>query len=388
MNIRKLLIHTSLLALILKLVLSKNLEADIEGGNWLSYLCDVIIIFTAFISVTEMQKEFVLFYVAFFILLITFPLSTSINGEDLFSAVKSLLRIFAPIFAFTHYASYFKNKKDELIKVSLILLSIVVLLTLYGFVSLPPAQNRVDGFGGGLWWPAYFSNIHTTTYVISSLFFITYSLYQLNITKLSRAKVAATFIVVFYAIGFGWGVRTSTLSILVLVIFLVFVQVAKRYGAVKPISFSLILSFFPVWYFYLFDFELYSKISSGRLTMYVEKYNQLSGNTFITWLIGNGAGSDLIYSDVWWWAKKGAHSDFITVLVEGGVVFLSIFTWIHFKLFNLLKHSQTKYIVVSVGVTGLLSNGFLTRPVGMYMLVLALTIGYYDSYNKNKREMK
>jgi hypothetical protein len=382
----KIFVYLSITALVVKLILSKAAENavfdQVFEPNYLSYLCDMVIFLTAFSCITKVSNEFRFFYFAFAILLLTLPLSSYLNDRSAFDAIKSLLRIFSPLFAFIHYSNYFKDKKEELIKVSLIIIFVSITLIMYGFAVLPPAHNREDGLGGGLWWPAYFTNLHTTTYVVISLFFIVYSLYILKYQRVNKFILISSFIITFYAIAFGWGIRTSTLSLLVLLCCLVHKKYSKKIEHMNVISFfviSLILIFF---FTIAFDFSVMDKISSGRLSMYVAKYYQLSDNSFINWLIGSGAGSDLIRTKVWWWDAKGAHSDFITSLVEGGIVYLGLFIMIHIKLFQLLKYSQLRYVVISIIITGLFSNGYFDRPLAMYVVIFALVIGYCDSHNK------
>ena len=34
-------------------------------------------------------------------------------------------------------------------------------------------------------------------------------------------------------------------------------------------------------------------------------------------LIGKGSGSDLVFTEVWWWDHKGSHNDFISLFING-----------------------------------------------------------------------
>jgi hypothetical protein len=385
----KLFIYISITAIVLKLILSKAVEhiglSEVVEPNYLSYLCDLVILVSAFSYVTKVSKEFYFFYVAFAILFVFLPFSSYFSDRSAIDAIKSLLRVFSPLFAFIHFANYFKDKKEELLKVSLIIVFVCVVLIIYGLAILAPSHNREDGLGGGVWWPAYFTNIHTTTYVISSLFFIVYSLYILQHRLINKSVVILTFIVAFYAIAFGWGIRTSTLSIVSLLGCLIYQYCSDKSPYTNIISFFIVATVLIIFFSVVFDFASMDRLSSGRLSMYVAKYYQLSDNTLLTWLIGNGSGSDLITTKVWWWDAKGAHNDFITSLVEGGVTYLFLFIGIHLKLFRLLKHSKMRYVVISIIITGLFSNGYFSRPLAMYVTVFALVMGYYDSHNKVKK---
>ena len=117
--------------------------------------------------------------------------------------------------------------------------------------------------------------------------------------------------------------------------------------------------------------------------MYIEKYHQLSRNTLAAWFIGNGYLSDLILTDVWWWAPKGAHSDFITFLVEGGIFYLGGFFYCIRTLMKMHANLPEKLIVVAILSTSMFSNGVFARPIAAYLLSLVFVI-YYCQKSKNK----
>tara|TARA_R110001592_G_scaffold148193_1_gene372973 strand:- start:4420 stop:4857 length:438 start_codon:yes stop_codon:yes gene_type:complete len=135
---------------------------------------------------------------------------------------------------------------------------------------------------------------------------------------------------------------------------------------------------------FIFDFRTFDNFTSGRISMYSEKLDQLSNNTFFNWLLGNGAGSDLIMTDFWWWAAKGAHSDFITFLVEGGLIYFGLTSYTVIKFYKLLNRSEGKLLLISFIFTSLISNGYLVRPLPSYLFFFTLAIIYAFF---NKRDM-
>jgi hypothetical protein len=378
----------SILFLILKLIFSQSLgvEEDIEPNN-LSYFCDFIMFGMAVLYISKARKEFLFIYVAFVIILITYSISTILAERDLLLAIKSLLRTFIPLFVFAHYASYFSTNNTHLLHICLLVTGMVLFLTLLGFGILPPALNRDDGIRSGTWWPAYFINIHTTTYVFSGVFFSAFALYKYGYTKISRNFVILVFILCFYFIAFGWGIRTSTLAILIVGFLSLYILVNSKFKNASLITLPLLIYLSILFFLFIMVYvnsDTLSSLTSGRTSMYIEKYYQIKDNSFTAWIIGNGAGSDLIETDVWWWALKGAHSDFITTLVEGGVIYFGVFILIHYKLYFVLKYSETRFIVLAIAFSGIVSNGFFSRPLALYVVVISLVIGYCDSEIKRR----
>ena len=116
--------------------------------------------------------------------------------------------------------------------------------------------------------------------------------------------------------------------------------------------------------------------------MYGEKVIQLSENSLFSWVAGNGSGSDLIETDVWWWAAKGAHSDLITFLVEGGLVYLLCTLFVMYKLYSSFERSNSRFIIIALLFTSTFSNGYLVRPLAAYLLFFSLALSFAMSTKK------
>ncbi len=374
------MVYLSILFLAVKLLISPYFgDSDLEdvGDKTLSYICDFGIIVCCFFCYKIIHKKFNFIFLSFILLTITFSVSTIYHDGGLFDAIKSLLRLFVPFLFFSVICSYFFFKKEELINVSKYLVGYVVILTIIGLLFLPPSENRWDDVNAGLWWPAYFSGLHTTTYVVIAASFVVFSMNRIGAIS---TKISAFFFVgTFLAVAFGWGVRTTALSMIVLVAahsyYKYFSRDLKSRSIVK--FFSLLVA--TLYFFVLFDWSSIDAVSSGRLSMYEFKYHQLMDNSFIAWIIGNGAGSDIVETDFWWWAAKGAHSDVLTFIVEGGIIFLSVFMFILFRIVKMINGNSINSVIVALFITSVFSNGFFVRPLALYFVLFSIALLYVNN---------
>jgi hypothetical protein len=182
---------------------------------------------------------------------------------------------------------------------------------------------------------------------------------------------------------FGYNVRTPLLMYLLYAITMVYL--------VPDIIFKALILRFLIFaplilLFIILSVDL-NELSSGRIDMYIEKANQLFEFGFIDWLFGKGAGSDLIASDVWWWEKKGAHSDLITYLVENGIVYLLFFALLFLRLTLIKKKANIIYMSILIGglITSTISNGIFSRPIAAYLFFIVLAYIYIE--NKNHKRL-
>lgn len=384
-NLATFTVYLSIFFLAIKLLISPNLgnaEDEVADDKTLSYVCDFIIFICCIANFRLIHKKFYFIFQLFFVIFLSFSFGTILADGAFFDSVKSLLRLFVPFLFFSVLCSYFYNRKNELISISKYLLILVLILTLIGLALLPPSVNRWEGDNEGLWWPAYFNGIHTTTYIVISAFFVMFSLYKIG--SISKGFAFAAFITCFSSVAFGWGVRTTTLAMVVLMLS------SYYYGYIshnryRKISVKVSVAVATILYaFVLFDWDTINAISSGRLSMYEFKYYQLMDNSFLTWIVGNGAGSDIVETDFWWWEAKGAHSDLITFLVEGGLVYFVCFLLLLRKLASLVPIDAGRSIVFSLFVTSVLSNGFFVRPLALYFVLFSLALLYVNSEKLTK----
>jgi hypothetical protein len=272
-------------------------------------------------------------------------------------------------------ASYFSKVPKFAVSISIKLCVFTAILLIAGLIFLPSYENRLE-----LWWPAYFGGAHTTAFMAMSIFFISFALFTVGEIKQNTLLFIGG--VVFCCVFWGWGVRTVSGAILILLgaYYLNRMRFNNNQGLlwVAIIAILLVFTFLIT---FVIDFRTFDNFTSGRISMYGEKLDQLSNNTFFNWLLGNGAGSDLIMTDIWWWAAKGAHSDFITFLVEGGLIYFGFTSYILIKFSKLFNNSEGTFLLISFAFTSLISNGYLVRPLPSYLFFFTLAI-IYTFFNK------
>ena len=126
------------------------------------------------------------------------------------------------------------------------------------------------------------------------------------------------------------------------------------------------------------DFSTISDFSSGRLSVYLERFNMLSLRTIIPFLFGTGPGSDLIASDTWWWAAKVSHSDFIRFTVEGGILALVAIILYMWSVRKIGKISALPYIIALIS-SSMISNALFERPAVFPLFFIALAVRIYSN---------
>tara|TARA_R110002167_G_scaffold179835_2_gene379883 strand:- start:203907 stop:205064 length:1158 start_codon:yes stop_codon:yes gene_type:complete len=377
-------VNLALFALFIKMLISPWTTGSYEqeGMKLLNYACDGLILLTILAYIPYVLKLFSFVYLVFFILLLSLVTSTLIYTDgSVFDAVNSHLRVYSPFLFFTMLASYFSKAPRFAVSISIKFCVFTVILLIVGLMFLPSSENRLE-----LWWPAYFGSIHTTSFMAMSVFFISFAL--LMVGEVKKNTLLFIGVVVLYCVFWGWGVRTVSGAILILlgVFYLNKIRFNSNQGLLRVVAISILL-IFSFMIVFIFDFRTFDNFTSGRISMYGVKLDQLSNNTFFNWLLGNGAGSDLIMTDFWWWAAKGAHSDFITFLVEGGLIYFGLTSYTVIKFYKLLNRSEGKLLLISFIFTSLISNGYLVRPLPSYLFFFSLAIVYafYNKRDMNER---
>lgn len=371
-------VNLALFSLFVKMLITPWATGSYEQEviKLLNYACDALILLTVLAYIPYVLKLFSFVYFVFFILLLNLATSTLIYTDgSVFDAVNSHLRVYSPLLFFTMLASYFSKAPEFAISISIKFCVFTLILLILGLIVLPPSENRLE-----LWWPAYFGSIHTTSFMAMSIFFISFALMMAK--EMKQNILLCIGIVVFCCVFWGWGVRTVSGAILILlgVFYLNKIRFNSNQGLLRIVVISILLTF-AFMIAFIFDFRTFDNFTSGRISMYGEKLDQLSNNTFFNWLIGNGAGSDLIMTDFWWWGAKGAHSDFITFLVEGGLVYFALTSYVLIRFYQFINKSKGKFLLISFIFTSLISNGYLVRPLPSYLFFFSLAI-VYAFYNK------
>ena len=117
---------------------------------------------------------------------------------------------------------------------------------------------------------------------------------------------------------FGWGVRTILISFLLfhILYYLSIKNIGNPFSNFLKIFITLLVLIVILLQTNIISFDNIDLVSSGRISMYYEKFSLIRNFSITEVLLGKGFGSDLIFTDVWWWDTKGSHNDFITIFLK------------------------------------------------------------------------
>jgi len=365
--------------ILIKLIIS---PLSLKFNNFLIYLPDlflVIVCIIFFLKETNRKKIF-LFYLIFVQILIVI-ISSLVNDLSIISSVQNISRTLLPLAILVFLINEPRiSLAYNLDKLGFYLCLAVIILSVYAFLNFEPEINR-----GLILLPSYFGGVHTSSYILLSSFFILFTIYFKNQNNFKIKLFYITYIILcFYMFSIGWAVRTILLSI-ILFFYLYFFSFKINKGPIKSFTFLFVLILIILLIlntFNLLDFQNLDQFSSGRLSMYKEKLILISNFSLKEFFLGKGYGSDLIFSQVWWWAEKGSHNDYITLFYENGILFMIIFLILLNKLYKLLSTNIEKSLFIIILFTSFISNGFLTRPIAMYLIILSFLI-----LKKNSKEI-
>jgi len=262
------------------------------------------------------------------------------------------------------------------------LIIIISLLNFYAFINFSPEYNRTERF-----LPSYFGGVHTSSYILLSTYFLLFIVYETS-QKSFAFKIFLTIYTIFclYMFMLGWGVRTILLSFS---LFHILNYLSKK-NFKNPFSNFLIIFFTIIFLtlvlleFNIIFIENIDLLASGRISMYDEKFSLIRNFTIAEFSFGKGFGSDLIFTEVWWWDTKGSHNDFITIFFENGILFFILFVITLNNIYKLLENELLKIIFLTMIATSLLSVGFMARPIPSYLMVLVFLISTnYKKINRN-----
>lgn len=380
--IERVYVNIALFALCMKLLISPWATGVYETAsvNSIAQLFDILILCSVLIYIPFTLRTFSFLYVVALISGLTFCLSTMIyTDESLVRAITAHLRVYLPLMLFPMLASYFSKDFSLASLIAKRLCLYIAVLTIAGLVLLPDSGNRLE-----LWLPSYFGGLHTTAYVALSVFFILYVLHishQVSLRLLTLCGLA-----ILVTISVGWGVRTATGAGLIFLGLLLSNRMrlgeSSLFESLLPLL-GVVLLFIAAFVVATPEFELFT---SGRTSMYMEKVEQLGNNEPLAWLIGNGAGSDLIITEIWWWEEKGAHSDVLTFLVEGGVIYLGLALATFAYLYRMFAQSGVRFIILAFMFTITFSNGLITRPLPAYVFYVSLALAFAYFYQEEQHD--
>jgi hypothetical protein len=376
--------YTVILKLLISPLVTGYNESSFYINEFILFFPDIILINISvllYIKETDRSKNFlsrlILFQVIFVII------SNLINDIGLIKSLQNLVRTLLPISLI--YFLCFQKKiilHKKLIKLAIGLIFIISILNIYAFINFSPEYNRVIKF-----LPSYFGGVHTSTYILLSTYFLLFTIYQTSHKSL-QFKFFLTIYTIFclYMIIYGWGVRTIFLSFLLFYIlyYLSTKNIKNPFSNFLIIIFIIIFLTITLVEFNIIFIENIDLLASGRLSMYDQKILLIKNFTITEFSFGKGFGSDLILTDVWWWGSKGSHNDFITIFFENGILFFILFVITLKKIYSLFETNLTKIFFLTIIFTSLISNGFIVRPMAMYVMVLVFLIANnYKKINRN-----
>jgi hypothetical protein len=338
------------------------------------YLADLPVLFLSVFHIIVSRRYFKQEYYlkvmktlfVMFVLVILAVVSSMSKGVSMITAVNSQLKIFLPILMLIGFNMFpYRARLNRGVGVMTIL---ILLISIYAFLFLEPSRNR-DAY----YWPIYFSGLHTHAYVVfASFVFIHF--YFFSIARMRKITLLVSFLFALI-LGYGYGVRTS-LMCLVTYLFVFYANNGKWF-LVKKSSILFGLSFLLIVFLFFIadniDLLTFDGFSSGRLSEYVSRFEFIRNRDVMGTIFGSGAGSDIMYSETWWWEDKGSHNDYLTLIIEFGFLYLLLFLMFIRRLIKLFSGNFTAYGVFGAYlISSLISNGFMFRPMAAYVLFLSL----------------
>lgn len=334
-----------------------------EIGRYLEYLMIPLMLLYIFLNLKYARG--LLLSLGIIGVMLLFNVATSIhNGLGLLDSIEYTLKLSAPVFFFMvlmmHHRKHGFNLKSLMIRICWF----CVALTLIGILIFDPSYNHWRN-----WLPVYFTGMHTQNYLlVSVLIGFGYWLYL----KKQHISLLVLLTGGFLFLNFGYQIRSALVFLLVFMgaamfsMHRVFQRLILRILVLIPIGLFAFVTLSPS-----FDWNAYS---SGRITMYEEKYEMLQDYSVADFAFGKGKGSDYIRTRDWWYDEKNSHNDLLTFLVENGLPYTLLFLALLFSLVVQQRKPRMLVIGVIAGylATSLLSNGITLRPLAGYILFMAL----------------
>lgn len=321
-------------------------------------------------------KKFIITIEIIIIFLFLNVLTGIYNSIDILSSIQLSLKLSSPILFFLVIIVHWENYSFDIEKLALNTVKLCVFLSIVALLFFHPTANR----GDQRFLPIYFESIHTHSYILVSIFSILgYLLY------LRKKYVLLIFFLItsLLFLTFGYAVRTAVLVYLFYCgVMLYNLHPIFKHLWVKGIVYGPLIILGGLILSTNFSLDEYS---SGRLSMYSEKVDQIKTFNLAEVFLGQGQGSDLIRSKIWAYEDKGAHSDIITYFIENGLIFLFFyFCLILFLLFH-KKNQSSIYLFLILGyfISSMISNGITTRPLAGYVFFISLAYIYLPSGYKS-----
>ncbi|WP_374959947.1 hypothetical protein [Gilvibacter sp.] len=286
------------------------------------------------------------------------------TGKGILDSMEYTLKLAAPVLFFCVLMIQHRKHGFNLKALLLGLCWLCVVLTLIGILLFDPSYNHWRN-----WLPVYFTGLHTHNYLLVGVFIgFSYWLYL----KRQYLSVIALLTGGFLFLNFGYQIRSALVFLLVFMgamlfsMHKTFQRLILRLVILIPFGLLAFVTLSPS-----FD---WNKYSSGRITMYEEKYEMLQDYTVADFAFGKGKGADFITTRDWWYDEKNSHNDLLTFLVENGLPYTLLFLGLLLSLVVQQRRPRMLVIGVVLGylATSLLSNGITLRPLAGYIVFTAL----------------
>lgn len=210
---------------------------------------------------------------------------------------------------------------------------------------------------------------HNSAYMIGSIFifFFIVGVQQRKVPRWLWLPVIIVSAVLLYA----YKVRTAQVMVFGFFSILIAPYIRQRFGIAPFLALFFFASLLAVIYVSSDSVRDLTTFSSGRTSVYLERLVLVGQRDLLGIFVGSGPGSDSFYSDTWWWDAKNSHNDFLTALIERGLIGLMLLVWYLFA-FSRARSRETIAIVFAIGLTGALSNGLFQRPLPLLFMAFAI----------------
>lgn len=163
-----------------------------------------------------------------------------------------------------------------------------------------------------------------------------------------------------------------------------FMILALKTSPSKHIYIILILVFYMLFIFFADDFlatEYWLKF-----TDFLGKDNTLTSRTTIwemsmdfiseNWLFGSGRGTEFLYLDIWGERQRvqEAHNFILEILMEGGVVALTIYASLLYKTIKRLDVKDVRHKIIFMSLCVMLVNGLTESTLNNFFVTIILSI--------------
>lgn len=309
------------------------------------------------------------------LLLVSLVASALINDKNVGASLTGSFRFLLPLIFLLAFLDPDIRFRMAYIR---IMPPLIVALSIWAILLFPAARNRNEVF-----WPVYFSGLHTQCYVLLAGLMLTAARYRnLRFPWWSKAYIA------FALVGIIWGynVRTTIVGVLVFLAPMLYERIRQYAGRGRMSATVAVGACYLVLAVLLFmpDLDSINQYSSGRISMYIYKFNTIYERSILHNLFGTGAGSDKVVIDIWWWEEKGSHNDYLTFMIENGLIFLLLMAGLFHSIWQRLSSRVSKRIFLVYIIPSLISNGFLMRPFPAMILMLSVLISEQFYFRKQQ----